>query len=417
MSMESQDKFVAKRGKTYLNREELEVHLASVIRLENIGVLLGAGASISAGGKTMGDVWKSFKDDYSDSADWLQKKTFFNDDSINVEELLDTLEIAEKEWIRQGKTKLTKQLQKAKADLYRSIIKASVLQDKWWNSPHLVDLDDGKLDSHRALLQALCGSRQVGQPAPWIFTTNYDLAMEWAGETLGWKINNGFEGLHNRIFSPHVFDLGYSNLSARGEARFGTYGFFLAKLHGSLSWQELDGEYLEYPAATIWSDIQNFLDKKDNHKLPIVFPSAAKYIQTVGFVLGELLRRFTEFLSKSQTCLITIGYSFSDSHLNQIVKRALLNPTLQLVICLPELEKFDGNNININKSIQSILKLESPQITIIGGKEKAFFDSFVTYLPQPVIYDEYALKIKKLINENKEQNTPAREDIGIGENM
>ncbi|HAT1597133.1 TPA: hypothetical protein JAJ32_001727 [Legionella pneumophila] len=415
--MESQDKFVAKRGKTYLNREELEAHLASVIRLENIGVLLGAGASISAGGKTMSDVWKSFKDDYSDSADWLQKKTFFNDGSINVEELLDTLEIAEKEWIRQGKTKLTKQLQKAKADLYRSIIKASVLQDKWWNSPHLVDLDDGKLDSHRALLQALCGSRQVGQPAPWIFTTNYDLAMEWAGETLGWKINNGFEGLHNRIFSPHVFDLGYSNLSARGEARFGTYGFFLAKLHGSLSWQELDGEYLEYPAATIWSDIQNFLDKKDNHKLPIVFPSAAKYIQTVGFVLGELLRRFTEFLSKSQTCLITIGYSFSDSHLNQIVKRALLNPTLQLVICLPELEKFDGNNININKSIQSILKLESPQITIIGGKEKAFFDSFVTYLPQPVIYDEYALKIKKLINENKEQNTPAREDIGIGENM
>ncbi len=35
----------------------------------------------------------------------------------------------------------------------------------------------------------------------------------------------------------------------------------------------------------------------------------------MGFALGELVRRFTEFLSRPQTCLITCGFSFSDEHL------------------------------------------------------------------------------------------------------
>jgi hypothetical protein len=394
---------IAKRGKALLTKEKLEAHLASLIRLENIGVLLGAGASKDAGGMTMGEIWQDFSRRYHGSYSWLQENTFIDmqTTSINLEELLDVLEIAEKEWERQEKQEI-QELKKSKADIYRSIINASTLQREWWENPHAIDSENGKLDNHCKLLQALCSSRQVGQPSPWIFTTNYDLAIEWAGEILGWKVNNGFEGLHNRIFSPHIFDLGYSNLSTKGEARFGTYGFSLAKLHGSLSWREFAGEYIEYSAAASWQDIKSFLDNENEVQLPIVFPSAAKYIQTVGFVLGELLRRFTEFLSKSQTCLITIGYSFSDSHLNQIIKRALLNPTLQVVICLPELKDINGEIEAIkDKKIQSLLRIESPQITIIGG-EAAYFDSFVKYLPESVIYDEYALKIKKILKESKE---------------
>ena len=134
--------------------------------------------------------------------------------------------------------------------------------------------------------------------------------------------------------------------------------------------------------------------------------------------MGELLRRFTEFLSKSQTSLITIGYSFSDSHLNQIIKRALLNPSLQLVICLPEIKSFESKDIEAikDKKIQSLLRIESPQITVISG-ENAYFNSFVKYLPEPVIYDEYALKIKKILKDNKENNHEKNQSVTSEEQL
>lgn len=47
----------------------------------------------------------------------------------------------------------------------------------------LVDLSCPELATHRRLLQKLTAARQPGQPSPWIFTTNYDLAIEWAAET------------------------------------------------------------------------------------------------------------------------------------------------------------------------------------------------------------------------------------------
>ncbi|RFF49785.1 hypothetical protein D0A36_22290 [Xanthomonas campestris] len=36
----------------------------------------------------------------------------------------------------------------------------------------------------------------------------------------------------------------------------------------------------------------------------LVLPRAAKYLQTVGYVMGELLRRFAEFMARPQTALI-----------------------------------------------------------------------------------------------------------------
>jgi len=54
-----------------------------------------------------------------------------------------------------------------------------------------------------------------------------------------------------------------------------------------------------------------------------------------------------------------------------------------------------------NSWVERICRLNSPQVTIIGGKDKAYFQDVVQYLPDPVIYDEYAQRIKKLLNEIK----------------
>lgn len=58
--------FFAIRGSRQLTSEEFLAHLALAIRLENVGVLLGAGASKGVGGMVMTDVWALLENEYPD---------------------------------------------------------------------------------------------------------------------------------------------------------------------------------------------------------------------------------------------------------------------------------------------------------------------------------------------------------------
>ena len=399
----------ARRGSLWLCEAELDAHLAAIIRLENVGVLVGAGASKALGGMTMAELWENFENKYSEDREWLETERFISaDDDINVEELIDTLEIAWREWKRFGRKRMDplKELTTVRANVMRSIIRAALLQQAWWERPSTVETDGSKLVSHRRLLQKLTAARQPGQPNPWVFTTNYDLAIEWAAETAELKVTNGFDGLHHRVFAPHNFDLSYRNMLARGEARFGAYGIHLAKLHGSLNWEKSsNGTAIERSSAYIWPRIREFVEGKD-HNIPecIVYPSASKYLHTVGFIFGELFRRFTEFLARPQSALIISGYSFSDDHLNRIIASALLNPTLQLVLCVPEAQR-NGDDLELtvcNNWIQHLAEIESPQVTIIGGGSGAHFDALVSHLPDPAIYDEQAERIREALRKHRD---------------
>ena len=402
-SGEGTQRFCARRSNQWLEAEELEAHLAALVRLENVGVLLGAGASMGPlGGKTMKGIWESYESEFPDSFTWLNDNKFLpSSGEVNVEELADLLEIAHLEWTR-AKKNLT-ELKKARSDLKRSILKAALLVQQWWEEPLSVTLDTDELSSHRQLLQKLASTREPGQSPPWVFTTNYDIAVEWAAESINLKVTNGFDGLHNRVFSPHNFDLGYRNMLARGEARFGTYSCNLVKLHGSLSWVNgPDGTPVECSTAYLWPKIARFLDGTDDDaQWQLVFPRAAKYLQTVGFVMGELYRRFSEFVSRPQSCLITSGYSFSDGHLNRVLLTALQNPTLQLVIYVPEACR-EGESLKLDGCspwVKRVEGLKSPQVTIVGGGEEAHFNRLAEQLPAPAIYDEQAAKIREMIKQ------------------
>lgn len=392
----------ARRGTQLLSYSELEAHLAAIVRLENIGALLGAGASIALGGMKMDDVWAHFKATYGTSLSWLEENSFIhNSPGPNIETLLDDLEVTRLEWTRTGRSRKLQQLERARSDVFRTLIRASLLERTWWTSEVDPGTNVNELKPHRQLLQKLTASRQPGQPSPWIFTTNYDLAIEWAAEAMRLKVTNGFDGLHRRVFAPHNFDLGYRNMLARGEARFGTYNIYLAKLHGSLTWRTVGAENVEeFSSRSVWPDVSLFLDG-DSDELAghLVYPSAAKYLQTIGFVLGELLRRFTEFLSRPQSALIVSGYSFSDEHLNRILTSALQNPTFQLVVYVPEAQCKDGtiDFDGCSPWLKRIGELASPQVTFVAGGSAAYFDAMVSHLPDPAIYDEQAMQIRETL--------------------
>lgn len=394
-----------RRGARWLTERELCAHLAALVRLENVSVLLGAGASSGPlSGLTMSALWKRFCEDSKTSFDWLQKNDFVARETSavpNVEELADTLEIARLEWTRTNATDLPS-LQSALDNLKRAVMRASILKQEWWEQPDLAARSP-ELGPHRDIIQKLCGARQPGQPSPWFFTTNYDLAVEWSAESVGLRVANGFGGVHHRAFAPHDFDLAFRNTLARGEARFGTYNIYLAKLHGSLSWRLLDGtNVVEEAAHHVWPTLKNFLDGKNSADGRfLVLPSATKYTQTVGFVLGELFRRFAEFLARPHSVLVTNGYSFADEHINRVIFAALQNPTLQLVIYLPEASR-SGDEIKVPKDKSWLLKLialRSPQVTVVGGNAKAYLAALAAHLPEPALFDEPAAQIRERLRD------------------
>jgi hypothetical protein len=253
-----------RRGSEWLsNSDDLTAHLATLLRLENVGVFLGAGCSMGGlGGMTMKAVWESFAKQYEQSHAWFRENRFVGDGAPNVEALADAVEIAVLEWTRAGNKNLP-ELRAAQADLHRAIISAALLKKEWWQTPELLERAS-ELNEHRRLLKKLTTARQPGQSSPWVFTPNYDLAVEWAAETISLHVSNGFDGVHRRVFTPHNFDLGLRNVLARGEARFGTYNVYLAKLHGSLSWQVAEGELvIESPAWARWLRVSADRERQD----------------------------------------------------------------------------------------------------------------------------------------------------------
>lgn len=406
--------FVGVRGATPLKDElELQAHLATLLRLENVGLLFGAGASVPAGGKTMWALWSDFVSASPDDAKWLVTNGFVEDCAIaaeanriapNIEILGDTLEIALSEWRRQSRADLPN-LERAQAQLARAVIRAAKLQESWWQSPGGAEADDEQLQHHRSILQKLVSARQPGQAAPWVFTTNYDLAIEWAAESIDLQVVNGFLGIHGRRFSPQSFDLGFRNTQARGEARFGIYNIYLAKLHGSLSWREDNTQVYEVQAGIADKEIQDFLNDETKTKLGLmVMPRAAKYMQTVGYVLGELFRRFSEFLSRPQTSLIVCGYGFGDEHINRLLRSALLNPTLQLVIYLPEFNG-DSHDRKVPEAVRKLLSLKNPRVTVVGGGEEAHLDKLSGQLPDPLLYDDTMRKLEKALRDPQDSSS------------
>ena len=400
---------VAYRGETQLEENNLQAYLASLLRLENIGVLLGAGASVDAGGMTMERLWEHFVAQEIYHANWLHENRFINDESLpqaaepggalqapNVEHLLDTLAIAIAEWTRVEADEKNDAVS-ARSAIYRSLIAASKLNDSWWESYGGPQLTEKKLDNHRKLLQRLTSARQPGQASPWVFSTNYDLAVEWAADTIDLNVINGFLGVHSRKFSPHSFDLGYRNVHAHGEARFGSYNVYLAKLHGSLTWKEAGGHFFEERASEAWPKLKSFENGDTNELQFTVLPSAAKYIQTVGFILGELFRRFSEFLSQQQTAIIVSGYGFGDANINRLMKTALLNPTLQLVVYCPEFTELDQVD-GLPDALVELMSLKNPRVTFVGGGAEAHFSGLVNHLPDPAIYNEDLKRLEEQLH-------------------
>ena len=139
-----------------------------------------------------------------------------------------------------------------------------------------------------------------------VFTSNYDLLMEQALEECGVPYFDGFSGSDRTFFdTPSMEQDAIPSRWAR-----------LWKLHGSINWWRTPG-----------GDFQRKTGPNDGDS-QMIHPSHLKFDQSRIMPYLAMQDRLRAFLARGQAVLITCGYSFADSHLNQAIQQGLQgNPT------------------------------------------------------------------------------------------
>ena len=209
-----------------------------------------------------------------------------------------------------------------------------------------------------------------------IFTSNYDLAFEYAFDNLGIKYIDGFSGFHHRYFKPETFnyDIFYPGSTTTGKVQRIEKVVRYFKLHGSISWVS-DGQRTpsnvygieEMPIELIKRKAEDEKDDFDYGNL-MIYPTAVKKSYTLDLPYSELFRHFAYCISQPQSVLFTVGYSFCDEHFNDIIYQALSNPSFTLII-------VDFNGCEKSTEIKRLRDLNDPRIIIIEGD---FLGDFLT---------------------------------------
>ncbi|MDR2411035.1 MAG: SIR2 family protein [Bacteroidales bacterium] len=219
-----------------------------------------------------------------------------------------------------------------------------------------------------------------------IFTTNYDLYFELAfqshRETL--VVFDGFQKYstfdNESPFSTTEYFNTIFNNGLIYNYQVEVPSMNLIKLHGSLNWKIKDGKIVNSIAyinsldskakSTTNKDIKDFVDA-----FTLVLPQKNKFKETIiNQTYYDQLRIFSNELDKENTMLIAHGFSFADEHIFEIVKRALRNPTLLLIVFCYDLttktnmkEKFEIYN-NVHIFYRENEKLNFPGMTEILNK-------------------------------------------------
>lgn len=231
-----------------------------------------------------------------------------------------------------------------------------------------------------------------------IFTSNYDLAFEYAFDNLGVKYIDGFSGFHHRYFKPETFnyDIFYPGSTTAGKVQRIEKVVRYFKLHGSISWVNNS----QHTPSNIYGIEEMPIElikrkaKEDNDSLYgnlMIYPTAVKKSYTLDLPYSELFRHFAYCISQPQSVLFTVGYSFYDEHFNDIIYQALSNPTFTLVI-------IDFNGCEKSDEIKRLKNLNDPRIIIIEGHYLGDFLTLANTLMPDFMDTSSEDKVTKTLN-------------------
>ena len=190
-----------------------------------------------------------------------------------------------------------------------------------------------------------------------IFTTNYDIYNEQALDMLSFPYNNGFTGTYQRMFNPASYKYAYvedMNLSKNVWERVPNY-YNLYKLHGSITWIKND-EFINEVDYRYISDEDTVM----------IYPTPLKDRTTLMTPYSDIFRAMETVLLKKNSVLVTLGYSFSDDHINRLILNCLAIPTFKLIV------------FGAGEAIQKLIEIDDNRIIVINSEDKIhYFKNFV----------------------------------------
>ena len=192
-----------------------------------------------------------------------------------------------------------------------------------------------------------------------IFTTNYDRFIEYSLDAAGIYTLDRFVGKINPTMRMHKMELDYhyNPPGIRGEPRYVEGVVRYTKLHGSLDWKFEKEEVHRLPMPFGCSIDNKAIDRP--YDTNVIYPNSAKGIDTAYFPYSELFRDFSTATCRPNSVLVTYGYGFGDSHINNIILDMMTIPSTHLVIISFDLA--DGRIINF------VSRCNPSQITLLIG--------------------------------------------------
>lgn len=302
------------------NQKELKDFIKKMAITKQLNFLIGSGTSMPA----MPSMSK-----FEDKDQEGKTKKYENGNPIiKIDELINDIKVKSEKIIK------LKDDNTDEDDLYkeRMAFEKGKGQDND-NSKEIEEIQDylnfyNVLNDYKDFLQSIIdilnisNSRQTPKNVN-IFTTNYDLFIEKAVDgklkNNRFVFNDGANGYFKRILNSSNYNktVAYKGLNENYLNEIPSIS--LIKPHGSVNWkQENDDinvlrEISKNPFVVKPTGHENEDTFKDNH-------------------FFNMLRVFQLELDKPQTVLMVIGFSFQDQHISDMVKRALENPELIVIV-------------------------------------------------------------------------------------
>lgn len=230
-----------------------------------------------------------------------------------------------------------------------------------------------------------------------IFTTNYDLYSERAMDLLGIHYVNGFTGGISKFFNPAIFNYALAEKMDLSQSKWSVIDnfFYLYKIHGSVNWIEAEGENKLFKVKELQEP--TFEELKDKETI-MIHPTPLKYNASLGSPYSDLFREFQKKLMQNNNILVTIGYSFSDEHINNLIFQAFTIPSFRLIVI--------GEPTEWN-AIGKLQKLNDSRIWIIGGNDNSdtplhYFKRFVEEIMPDLTAEDLDKKMETTINNLKD---------------
>jgi SIR2-like protein len=416
--LDSADESVKKKANANLSErlKETRVRVGTLLKTDNVSFLIGAGASISAGGVGIASVPLTLERELNQTgtengepSDWLRlfyssisavttqqvsaedRKEILNQEnkdqelSINLESFLSWLHIWRASMTENSAgVALTfpndETLTVRKADADRLILEIDRSLTRLSDLPK--EEKGEALRYHRRLIKKTL-TRPLNLRRANLFTLNYDTLLEKAADAEGAILVDGFVGTLRRVFRPESYDLDFYFPAQTTEGRVHRFdrALHLYKLHGSVTWHRCEANW-ENPYGLF----ATFHDQTSPDDDVLIYPTPLKYGQALGMPYSELFRRFSSAIAQPQSVLFTIGYGFGDDHVNSLIRQALVIPSFTLVVVDPA-PKSDF--------VKTLIDSNDERVWLVGGWELGTFENFVEKLLPDLREEEITSKVMK----------------------